>query len=148
MPAIDRQMMMDYLTKKWRNYVAAYRSLSVGDQEKFLQRQGYRRLADLLAHVIAWWESGMRAIEIYRVDPAYEPPPVNVDAFNAAAVADAQDKSEEQVVRLFEETQKNFIELINSLSEDNFRDPRITRQLEMELVGHLAEHVIEKDPER
>ena len=68
------------------------------------------------------------------------------NAIHAAAVAKAQDISEEQVVRCFEVNREKFIQLVNRLTDEDFKDPRITRQLEMELIGHLAEHAIKKDP--
>ena len=110
---VDRQTILHYLTDNWGSYVTDYRSMTPQAQQRFLQRQGYRRFADLLSHFIAWWDSGMRVIETYRVDPDYESPPVDVDAFNAAAVAKAQDMSEEQVVRCFEVTRDKFFQLVN-----------------------------------
>lgn len=144
---VDRQTILHYLTDNWGSYVTDYRSMTPQAQQQFLRRQGYRRFADLLSHCIAWWDSGMRVIETYRVDPDYESPPVDVDAFNAAAVAKAQDMSEEQVVRCFEVTRDKFFQLVNRLTDEDFKDAHIIRQLEMELIGHLAEHAIKNDPD-
>ena len=145
---IDRQLMRYYLIDQWGSYVNDFRSLNSEAQQQFLLQQGYRRFADLLAHFTAWWEMGMQVIETYRLEPEFQQPAVDVNSFNAAAVESVRDLSEEQVVRSFEETRKNFTELIDLLSDDDFRNPRIAKQFEIELINHLAEHAIKKDPAR
>ncbi len=147
MSTIDRKTILRYLINKWGSYVNDYRALSAQDRLDFMNRQGYQHFADLLAHFVAWWELGMRSIDGYRSDPDFKPPAVDVNSFNAAAVAGIRDLSEEQVIRYFEETRERFIDLVNNLSDNDFTDTRITKQLEIELVGHLAEHAIKKDPD-
>ncbi len=146
MPSIERQKVLHYLNDCWGNYINDCCALPADRQEEFQHRQGYLRLADLLAHFAAWWEVGMQVIETYRLDPDYQPPAVDVDAFNAAAVESARHLSEAQVIQLFESTRQKFVDLVLRLSDEDFRNPGITNQLQIELVNHLQEHAIKKDP--
>jgi len=139
---LDRNLILEYLEQHWGKYNADFHEMSPEGKTEFLHRQGYRRFADLLVHFNAWWEVGMRVIETYRLDPDYQPPAVDVDAFNAAAVERVRELTEEQVVQLFEETRGIFIELVNRLSDDDFRNLKLAKQLEIELVNHLEEHAI------
>jgi hypothetical protein len=138
----DRKTILETLNTHWSGYVRAFQALSAAEQSAFLDQQGYKRLADLLAHVTAWWKNGISSIETYRVDPAYRAPNVDVDAFNAAAVESVKDLSEAEVIRAFEEMRLKFVELVNSLTDLDFADKRITKQLNMELIGHYTEHQI------
>ena len=67
---ITRQSVLDLLAGDWADYVARFQALSPAAQAAFLQQQGYKRLADLLAHIVAWWEVGMQAIPRFQSDPA------------------------------------------------------------------------------
>ena len=70
MDTITRQSVLDLLAGDWAEYVARFQALPPAAQAAFLQQQGYQRLADLLAHIVAWWEVGMQAIPRYQFDPA------------------------------------------------------------------------------
>jgi hypothetical protein len=144
MTEINRKIALEYLNDRWGSYVTIYQGMSAQEQQAFMLRQGYATFADLMAHFTAWWELGMRVIEIKQRDPSYFYPEFDVDEFNAAAVAGAKDLTEAEVLQKFEETRLKFIDCVNHLSEENFRNPNIIRQLDIELVGHLEEHQIKK----
>ncbi len=107
-----------------------------------MQHQGYDTFADLMAHFTAWFELAMEVIEVKKRDPSYFFPDINVDEFNAAAVEKAKTLSEAQVLEKFEMIRLRFIDCVNRLSEEDLLNPNIIRQLEIDLVGHLAEHKI------
>ena len=140
MTDIDRKIALDYLNDHWGSYVKTYQWMTAEDQHEFMQRQGYATFANLMAHFTAWWELGMRVIEIKQRDPSYFYPEFDVDEFNAAAVAGAINLTEAEVLQKFEETRLKFIDCVNHLSEEDFHNPNIIRQLDIELVGHLQEH--------
>ena len=142
MDKITRQSVLDLLYGDWAEYVARIRDLPPAAQAAFLEQQGYKRLADLLAHIVAWWEEGMQAIRRYKKDPAARQPEIDVDGFNARAVEKARTLSEAEEIRIFEKTRCDFIELVQGLSEDDFKDERVLTQIKWELVNHLADHRI------
>jgi hypothetical protein len=140
---LDRQDVLDLLMGEWAGYVAQFQSLSPAAQAAFLQDQGYQKLADLLAHIVAWWDAGMRSIQRYLTDPVAAQLEVDVDGFNARAVENAAGVSQEGVIRAFEESRLKFIEVVQALSDRDFKDGRVQNQIRMELVNHLQDHRIQ-----
>ena len=144
MVEITRKSVIESLTTVWGNYVEEYRKLSPAEQQEFMKRQGYARLADLVAHFTAWWELAMKVIAIKQQDSSYFFPDINVDEFNAAAVEGAKELTEEQVLEKFDQTRLSFVECVKNLSDADLENPNIIRQLEIDVFGHLGEHAIKK----
>jgi hypothetical protein len=142
MEPITRQSVLDLLAGDWADYVARFQALPPVAQAAFLQQQGYKRLVDLLAHIVAWWEVGLQAIPRYQGDPAARLAEIDVDSFNARAVEQVQAVTETAEVKVFEATRKKFLNLARQLSDDDFKDERILTQFKWELVNHLEEHRI------
>jgi hypothetical protein len=130
------------LKKQWGTYVERYNKLNAAEQQRYLARQGYVRLADLLAHVAAWWQRGMQLIMIYQRDSSFHPPDVDVDAFNAEAVASVKALSEAEVISHFEAVRRQMLELVKQLTEVDLQSEAIKRQLNMDVVGHYQEHLL------
>jgi hypothetical protein len=128
------------LNEQWGTYIERFKNMSKSQQQEFLKKQGYLRLADLMAHIAAWWTRGMDSIEQFLVDPDYVSPSVEVDAFNARAVKAVEGLSEEEVLRNFEETRMKFATLVTRLSDQDLQNEKVIRQLNMELLGHYQEH--------
>jgi hypothetical protein len=139
---ITRKSVLDLLRGDWANYVGRFQGLSPVGQAAFLEKQGYKRLADLLAHIVAWWDEGLQAIQRFQTDPAARQSEIDVDSFNARAVEAVQSMSDADEIRAFEDTRLRFIEVVNALSEDDFGDKRVLNQIRWELVNHLEEHRI------
>lgn len=135
-----QQNVLNLLQGDWAEYVGSFRRLPPDAQASFLARQGYARLADLLAHVTAWWQAGHQSIERYRNDPSAQPAEYDVDAFNARAVAAVAGQAEAQVVASFEAMHNFLVDFVKSLPETAFEDERIVNQLNMDIIGHLDEH--------
>jgi hypothetical protein len=130
------------LKKQWGTYVERYNKLSAAEQQQYLARQGYVRLADLLAHVAAWWQRGMQLIRVNQHDSSFQPPDVDVDAFNAEAVASVKFLSEAEVISHFEAVRRQILELVKQLNEVDLQSEEIKRQLSMDVVGHYQEHLL------
>ncbi len=130
------------LKKQWGTYVDSYRTLSAEEQQHYLSRQGYVRLADLLAHVAAWWQRGMQLIMVYRHNSSFQPPDVDVDAFNAEAVASVKFLSEAEMISHYEAVRQQMLALVKGLSEVDLQSEAVKRQLSMDVVGHYQEHLI------
>jgi hypothetical protein len=142
MDEITRENVLDLLTEDWAQYVARYQSLPAVAQAAFLEQQGYKRLADLLAHIVAWWQVGLESIRRFRSDPTAKPLEIEIDSFNAMAVEQASQVSDAGEIKVFEQVRLQFVELIRQLSEADFKDERILTQIRWELVNHLEDHRI------
>jgi hypothetical protein len=143
MDDITRRSVLDLLTGDWADYVSRFQGLPPATQAAFLEKQGYKRLADLLAHIVAWWEVGLQNIQRYQGNLAALQPEIEVDSFNARAVESVQALTEAEVIRSFEDTRRKFIMLVQALSEQDFKDERVLDQIRWELVNHLEDHRIQ-----
>ena len=144
MDQITRQSVLDLLSGDWADYVARFQGLPPSAQADFLEQQGYKRLTDLLAHIVAWWEEGLRAIQRYQNDPAARQPEIEVDRFNARAVEKVRAVSEAEEIWVFEDARCTFAEAVRRLSDEDFKDERVLNQIKWELVNHLEDHRINK----
>ena len=143
MDEITRQSVLDLLSGDWADYVARFQALPPAAQAAFLEKQGYKRLADLLAHIAAWWEVGLQSIQRFRVDPAARPLEIDVDSFNARAVEQARALTDAEEIQVFEAARRKFVGLVLGMSEHDFKDARVLDQIRWELVNHLADHRIQ-----
>jgi hypothetical protein len=145
MPAVTRKELIDTLNREWGTYVERYRNFSKEGKMRFVQKQGFARFGDLLAHFIAWWEEGIKALESMTGDPSYRPPDYSVDEFNAKAVARFAAKDEDAIAGAFEDLRQRLVRLVADLPESAFLEKRITDRLHVEIIGHLTEHSFEAD---
>lgn len=137
---ISRDRILETLERGWAGYVATFDGWSPEVQTEFLRRQGYPRFEDVLAHVIAWWRRGRSIVESLVLDSAYQPAEVDADAFNAQAVQEFSGLDGAAVRQAFEVERQKMVDLLTNLSEDSMQSERIVGQLNMEIVGHMAEH--------
>ena len=142
MDTITRQSVLDLLAGDWADYVPRIQALPPATQAVFLKQQGYKRLADLLAHIVAWWEVGLQAIPRYQSDPTARLAEIDVDSFNARAVEQVRAVTEAEEIKVFEAARLKFIDAVKQLSDDDFKDERILTQIKWELVNHLEDHRI------
>ena len=137
-----REQVLATLQNDWAAYIERFHHLSPEAQAEFLSRQGYSRLADLLAHVAAWWMDGSQEIENLLLDPNLGPQDYNVDDFNAQAVSRVRDLDEAAVIESFEAMRQRMLKLAMSLPEAAFQNMRIAERFRVEVIGHLAEHAL------
>ena len=142
MDKITKDGILTLLNEDWAGYVARIQALSPEAQQAFLEKQGYKRLADLLAHIVAWWQVGMQNIRNYRSDPEAVRPEIEVNDFNARAVERVKGVSNEQEIQAFEAARLEFAKQVQAMDKADFMDERILNQLRWELVNHLEEHRI------
>jgi hypothetical protein len=137
-----RQQALDALQNEWGTYVERFHSLAPQERAAFLEKQGYRRFADLLAHIMAWWQDGIGCIGRYKIDRGFEHPAIDVDVYNARAVEKVAGRGESEVIADFESMRRKFVDCVGALGDADLQDGRIAKQLEMELLGHYEEHKI------
>ena len=130
------------LESGWGSYVEKIQQLTPQEQQKFIAQQGYKRLADLLGHVIAWWEVGFPAVKHLLEDPQWQSPNYEVDQFNAAAVQRFADWDDARVIELFERRRREWIELVGQIPESAWQIPGLRERIEIEIIGHFKEHQI------
>ena len=140
MVEITREQVLDSLQNKWPEYVERFHALSSSEQAKFLEKQGFSRFADLIAHVIAWFQETNIVIERTLADPGFKWQPVDVDAFNAEIIHDYSSLEEEAVLNSFNYMREAMIDLVTALPDEAFKNPTIAEWLEADVVGHLEEH--------
>jgi len=145
MAVLTRKDILNALQTGWGTYVQRFQALPLAAQTVFLKQQGYARLADLLAHVVAWWDVGHLAVESYLSDPNFIPPSYNVDAFNAEAVAKVSKVNEHIVIESFEKARISLIAYVCSLPDAAFENEKMLNQFNMDVIGHLQEHIIPKN---
>jgi hypothetical protein len=137
---ITREQILASLHTDWGTFVEHFQRLSPKDQATYLQRQGYARFGDLLAHIIAWWQEGLATVPAMLSDLAYASPDHDADQFNAQAIDRLQDLNEFAIVAIFSDLRQQWINLVNDLPSDAFQDEKITRRLHIELISHYEEH--------
>jgi hypothetical protein len=137
-----RTEVLHVLQNEWVTYVALYQGLSDSAQTAFLKKQGYARFADLLAHIMGWWEIGQQNIKHYLAEPQYQPENYNIDEFNARAVDLVKDQSEASLLEAFEQKRAALLQWVAQLPEEAFENKKAVNQFNMELIGHLNDHEI------
>lgn len=142
MTHISREQFLVILANDWGGYVERFRGVSPAEQASFLDRQGYARLADLLAHVVAWWQDGYAMVQKMRADPTLQNPNYNVDEFNARAVERFAETDTAEMMKLYEAERKGMVDLVESLSDAELADERINTRLYYEIVSHSQEHAL------
>jgi hypothetical protein len=136
------EQIIDSLSNDWGNYVNRYQSLSPVEKGQFLQKQGYARFADLLAHVVAWWLLCLKDLEDFIENGEYSEQNIDVDAFNAKAVRDFKQLDEAAAIQSFYYTREALLDLLQTLPETAWENPQILKRLNMETDGHFQEHAI------
>ncbi|MCL4269393.1 MAG: ClbS/DfsB family four-helix bundle protein [Anaerolineales bacterium] len=136
---LSKFLTLDTLEHEWGIYIAEFDAYE--KKEEFLKKQGVERFGDLLAHAVAWWDEGMKAVQGALQDPAFVyTGPADTDVFNAEIVAKYRGTSEEELRALFEQKRLEMIELVRSLPDSAFENPTIEEWLAADVVEHYDEH--------
>ncbi len=136
--APSRFILNDMLEREWAEYLDQYNAMPPERQDQFLEKQGYSQFRDLIGHIIAWWEEGLRAI---RASGDYDPcAEQDVDGFNAQAVERFRKIPAEQVWAAYHRTRLELKDLIAGLSQEVFLKPEVQSWLESDVIGHYYEH--------
>ena len=133
---------LDILQNDWAEYVSAFQSLPLEKQTEFLTKQGFARFRDVVAHIIAWWEDGMDAINAISKDPAYQHPDRDTDAYNAEAIAIFGKLNEAEVLKRFESVRQSLMELTINLPDETFDHKGAQEWLKADVIEHYYEHAL------
>lgn len=142
MEKILRNTFVERLQNEWGGLVGRWQRLSAAGQQEYLVQQGYARLGDLLAHVIAWWQDGCAVIEVMRGDAQAPLGEYDVDSFNASAVEKYKAHSQEELIALYESQRQVMLKLVQSLPDSELYQENINQRLFYEIIQHWKEHTI------
>jgi hypothetical protein len=137
--ALSKFLTLDTLEHEWSAFAAKFDASQ--KKEEYLRKQALVRFEDMLAHVIAWWDEGVAAVQGALKDPSFVyAGPADTDAYNAEIVAKYQGMSAEELRALFEQKRLEMIELVRGLPESAFENPTIEEWLAADVVEHFDEH--------
>ncbi|GCE09433.1 ClbS/DfsB family four-helix bundle protein [Dictyobacter aurantiacus] len=141
----NRQELLTALEQGWKQYLAHLHTLSEEELVRYAQQQGYTRVQDVLAHVIAWWERSMhRSHQI--INGQSVPRTNDMDAFNAEVVKQYQQWTRDAVEARFEETLDIFEHFLKELPEHAFENERIQLWLRIDAIDHYEDHRLPNAP--
>ena len=140
MASVTRRELLDTLDNQWAGYADRFHRLPPEGQAAFLKKQGYARFADLLAHVVCWWEDGQEQVTKMVADAGYKDPEYDVDEFNAKAVRRYQSADEAAVLAEFRRRMSAWKNMIGKLPDEAFARENVAGRLHIEIIGHYTEH--------
>lgn len=136
--ACGKFIVLDTLENEYSKWIEAFDALE--NKDEYLQKQGFERFEDMLAHTIGWWDEGVKVIEGIKKDANYVYDEPNTDLFNAEIVAKYKSMNDDEVRNAFEQKRIEIIEFVKSLDESLFENLTIERWLAADVVEHFDEH--------
>jgi len=140
--ALSRFMVMDMLENNWATYIADFNRLEDEKKKEFLTKQGLGSFHDLLAHVIGWWEEGVRIISGIMDSPSFTWKSRDTDAFNVELTKKYSAWSDEDLFKHYETVRRAMLDLVAELPESAFLNKDIEGWLKDDVVAHYDEHPI------
>lgn len=138
--ALSRFLALDTLENEWSTYLQRFDALE--NKAEFLNRAGFARFEDLLAHIIGWWKEGMQVTQQTLANPNYAYTEPNVDEFNAELVERYRNSSSAEVRQAFESARLELIHFVQDLPASAFENPTIEHWLAADIVEHYDDHYI------
>lgn len=137
---LTKNALVSHMNEGWGKFLFRLGELSESEIASYLKAQGYRRLQDLLAHVLSWWEETLRVVPILSAggEPNYDWK--DVDDFNLKAINTHKDKTLGEITEQFETVRGQFTELVRNLSEQFLFSERIYEWICNGVVEHYEEH--------
>ena len=135
-----RFLIIDMLEREWAAYIPDFNALAAAERAGFLEKQGFERFRDVLAHIIAWWEHGIRTIEAAGAGKV--PVEEDVDAFNAQAVERFRPLAEAQLLAAYEKSRLTLVSLMDMLPDEVLSAPNVQSWLRADVIEHYYEHSI------
>ena len=133
---------MQVLEKGWGEYIGQFEALSPEAQTTFLQKEEFETFRDLLAHIIGWWEEGLRIITGILDDPSFTWKEHDTDAFNRELVEKYRSWSQEDLLLHYENVRKAMLDLAADLPEGALTNEDIREWLVSDVIEHLEDHKI------
>lgn len=135
-----RFLVLDMLEREWGSSLERYKALTEEDQKVFMAKQGFGSFREVIAHIIAWWEDGLAAIDALSKDKGYHHPERDTDTVNAEAVKAFGKLDESEVWKKFELTRQRLLELAINLRPEIFDHKDVQAWLRADVLEHYYEH--------
>jgi len=142
MEAFTLRDIMRVLEEGWGKYIEQFKALSPEAQKAFLEKQGFERFHDLLAHIVGWWEEGLWVITGILDEPGFTYKDRDIDAFNQELVEKYRSWSNEDLFLHFENVRESTLDLVSELNEDALTNKHIRGWLYANVIEHLEDHKI------
>jgi hypothetical protein len=140
--ALSRFIVIDLLENEWKTYIEDFSRLEYEKREEFLSKQGFESFHDLLAHILGWWEEGIRIINGITNDPSFQLPNLDVDAFNRDLLQKYGTMSDDVLFNRYHSLRDGLLALTKDLPDDAFLNRDIEGWLKDDVVEHYDEHPI------
>lgn len=137
---ITKQRTLEYLEMEWGSYVERFNRLPRDEQDRRLDLTGFTSLQDLLAHVLAWWQEGMRIITAIAAGRAFERRKYDFDAFNAEAITRYRTWEQADFLAHFAAARQEIAADLQSMDETVFENRRVRAWLDGAVIRHAREH--------
>ena len=137
---VSRFLTEDTLEYEWGGYISSFQSIPFERQAEWLKGQGFVRFADIVAHIIGWWEEGLDVIGGILKDPGFKERVIDIDQFNAELVKKYSSWSDADIFAEFGKARVKSLEFVRKLSDDNYKNPVIADWLAADFIEHLDEH--------
>lgn len=137
---ITKQRTLEYLEMEWGSYVERFNRLPRDEQDRRLDLTGFTSLQDLLAHVLAWWQEGLRIITAIAAGRAFERRKYDFDAFNAEAIARYRTWEQADFLAHFAAAHQKMAADLQSMDETVFENRRVRAWLDGAVIRHAREH--------
>lgn len=136
--ALSRFLTLDTLENEWSTYIQRFDALE--NKEEFLKKQGFEKFEDILAHVIGWWDEGMKIVNNIAADPDYVYEEPDTEQFNAALIANFKFTSNSELRKMFENKRLELVGFVRKMPDRAFENKVIENWLAMDVVEHYDEH--------
>ncbi len=135
---LDVRTLLKALGDGWQAYLPAVSALGEEARRAYMDRQGYQRLRDLLAHATAWNEETLGVVAVLQRGGAIQR--YDADAFNAQALARFRLYSGAEVEQRFTQANTALSRLLAVLPESALEQQSVYVWLVMTIVEHFNEH--------
>ncbi|HJS17696.1 MAG TPA: ClbS/DfsB family four-helix bundle protein, partial [Anaerolineales bacterium] len=140
--SLSRFLTIDLLENEWAEYMENFSRMNAEQQRDFLSKQGFDTFHDLLAHIVGWWEEGMRIIMGIINSPGFTWHGRDVDQFNQELTQKYSFWSDEDLLSHFDTVRLALIDLVADLPDDAFLNNDIEGWLVDDVVEHYDEHAL------
>jgi hypothetical protein len=140
--ALSRFLVLDMLENEWAIYMEGFLRLEPEKQREFLSKQGFDSFHELLAHIVGWWEEGLRIIYGILGSPSFSWQDHDVNSFNTELIHKFSSWRDDDLFQHYESLRLALIELVEQLPEDAFLNADIEGWLADDVVRHYDEHPI------
>lgn len=136
---LNREELITANEHGWGRFLHTVECMSGEKRAAYLQQQGYDRMQNLLAHVIAWHEETLRAVPTLLAGER-SMGPKDVDEFNARAVERYRSWDESAVESEFTQRCADISALVRDLPESALEHEQVYEWLYVGILEHYKEH--------